>query len=108
MFHLNPSKRAVNKNTEQSSVFLFIRAKRDRKRTVGSELSRRSADRGVASVGESELAQDSTPTLGNERASDGERLRRNDCRPCHRGETSCKELVPLLFTGILIGSKVEF
>ncbi len=39
-------------------------------RTVGNELSRRSADRGVASVGESELAQDSTPTLGNERASE--------------------------------------
>ena len=33
-----PTARAVNKNTELSSVFLFIRAKRDRKRTSGERV----------------------------------------------------------------------
>ena len=33
-----PTSRAVNKNTELSSVFLFIRAKRDRKRTSGERV----------------------------------------------------------------------
>jgi len=77
-----PTARAVNKNTELCSVFLFIRAKRDRKRTGGNELSRRSADRGVASADKSELAQLLAPPLGNERASDGERVRRNSCHYC--------------------------
>ena len=98
-----PTARAVNKNTEQSSVFLFTRAKRDRDRTsderVLSEVGRPS-EKGSDDKSEQVRAfsgrsgQVSPPLTGGGRG-------RNSYRPCTKQVERAKALFRVVKTRVL-------